>query len=43
MIVDQDFTPLLSRKAAEQMGIITVNYGNFNSVFAIEASVPWTG
>ena len=29
VIVDRDLTPLLSRKAAETMKLITINYDNF--------------
>ena len=34
-IVDEEFTPLLSGNAAQAMGFITVNYGNFKVVNGI--------
>ena len=42
-VVEGDFTPLLSRKAAETMSLITVNYENFtqlNSVTTKRCTVP---
>ena len=39
VIVEQDLTPLLSRKAAEQMNLITVNYDNFHSVSLVTPDV----
>ncbi len=35
VVVKEDLTPLLSRKAAEQMSIISVNYNNLISVAAV--------
>ena len=34
-VVKEDLTPLLSRKAAEQMNLITVNYGNFKQLHSV--------
>ncbi|XP_048585750.1 uncharacterized protein LOC116606612 [Nematostella vectensis] len=34
-VVKEDLTPLLSRKAAEQMKLITVNYDNFKQVHVV--------
>ena len=36
VIVEEELTPLLSRKAAERMGLITVNYDKFKSVNALQ-------
>ncbi len=35
VIVAEDLTPLLSRTAAEKMGLITINYGDFKRVNAV--------
>ena len=35
VIVDSDLTPLLSRKTAEQMGLITINYESFEHVHSL--------
>ena len=35
VVVEEELTPLLSRKAAEKMKLITVNYGNFESVTGV--------
>ena len=37
VIDEENFTPLLSRKAAEQMKLITVNYDNFNLLHSLIA------
>ena len=34
-VVEEDFIPLLSRRAAEGMGLITVNYCNFTQLHAV--------
>ena len=34
-VVEEDFIPLLSRRAAEGMGLITVNYSNFRQLYAV--------
>ena len=34
-VVEEDFIPLLSRRAAEGMGLITVNYSNFRQLHAV--------
>ena len=39
VVVDQDLIPLLSRKAAEKMKVITINYDNFESVSAVSTSL----
>ena len=39
VVVDQDIIPLLSRKAAEKMKLITINYDNFESVSAVPTSL----
>ncbi|XP_028412151.1 uncharacterized protein K02A2.6-like [Dendronephthya gigantea] len=38
-VVKQDLTPLLSRRAAEQMKLITINYGNFKQVHGVADGV----
>ena len=38
VIVNEAFTPLLSRNAAQAMGLITVNYGNFKVVNGISTA-----
>lgn len=35
VIVEEELTPLLSRNAAEKMGLITVNYNHFKHVNAV--------
>lgn len=35
MIVDFGLQPILGKKASEQMGFITINYNNFESVHAV--------
>ncbi|XP_038055804.1 uncharacterized protein K02A2.6-like [Patiria miniata] len=35
VIVDKDLTPLIGRKAAEQMGLITINYDKFSQVHGV--------
>ena len=35
LVVKEDFIPLLSRRAAEGMGLITVNYGNVRQLHAV--------
>ena len=37
VIVEENLTPLLSRKAAEAMQLITVNYGNFEQVHSVSS------
>ena len=37
-VVEEDLTPLLSRKAAEKMELITVNYERFESVNGVMTS-----
>jgi len=37
VVVDEELTPLLSRRAAEKMKLITVNYDNFESVRTVSA------
>ena len=39
-VVDSEFTPLLSRRAAEQMKLITVNYQNFKQLHSITTNTP---
>ena len=39
VVVDQDLIPLLSRKAAEKIKLITINYDNFQSVSAVSTSL----
>ena len=39
VVVDQDLIPLLSRKAAEKMKLITINYDTFESVSAVSTSL----
>ena len=39
VVVDQDLIPLLSRKAAEKMKVITINYDNFEFVSAVSTSL----
>ena len=34
-VVEEDFIPLLIRRAAEGMGLITVNYSNFRQLHAV--------
>lgn len=34
-VVQEDLTPLISRKAAEQMKLITVNYNNFKQLHTV--------
>ena len=34
-VVEEDFIPLLSRRAAEGMGLMTVNYNNFRQLHAV--------
>ena len=38
VIVDKDLTPLLSGKAAQAMGLITVNYDNFKVVNTVSSA-----
>ncbi|KXJ17262.1 hypothetical protein AC249_AIPGENE8700 [Exaiptasia diaphana] len=40
VVVDEELAPLLSRKAAERMGLITVNYDQFESVNTVNAIFP---
>lgn len=35
VIVEEELTPLLSRKAAEKMNLVTVNYDKFESVSGV--------
>ena len=39
LVTDQDLIPLLSRKAAEKIKLITMNYDNFESVSAVTTSL----
>ncbi|KAK3752443.1 hypothetical protein QZH41_003511 [Actinostola sp. cb2023] len=39
VVLDEELTPLLSRKAAEKMGLITVNYEQFQSVKSKEGKL----
>ena len=34
-VVEEDFIPLLSRRSAEGMGLVTVNYSNFMQLHAV--------
>ena len=36
VVVEEDLTPLLSRKAAAKMNLITVNYDKFESVSGVD-------
>ena len=38
VVSEDNLTPLLSRKAAEQMKLITVNYDNFNQLHGVDGS-----
>ena len=39
VVVDQDLIPLIRRKAAEKMKLITINYDTFESVSAVSTSL----
>ena len=40
VVVEDELTPLLSRKAAERMKLITVNYDQFENVNAVQSTYP---
>ena len=39
-IVTENLTPLLGKRASEQMGLITINYNNFTSIAAVNSTSP---
>lgn len=40
VIVNEDLTPLLGKRASEKMGLITVNYDEFEQVATVKPSAP---